>query len=281
MIQDIDPEVFHNEYAPLRPEDGDTVLQFLINKSVLIGDGEEEICFPTVKELFDDRRDELRYLFSISGRHFFLASEKELEAPEGWHYEKLMYVNKREPAPLRFAAGTGYHLFNWYRRNVFCGCCGKKMEPDAKMRALRCPGCGDMVFPRLDPAVIVGVVDTERNKILVTRYNGRDYKGVALIAGFCEIGETVETTVRREVMEEAGITVGRLKYYKSQPWGQDSNLLLGVFAEADSTLSIHMDTEELSSAGWASPKDLEGKYAGNVSLTGDMMRYFCEYGSPF
>ena len=68
---------------------------------------------------------------------------------------------------------------------------------------LRCSACGNMVFPTIAPAVIVGVIDGD--KILMTKYAGREYTGWALIAGFCEIGETVEDTVRREVLEEAGI----------------------------------------------------------------------------
>ena len=92
-------------------------------------------------------------------------------------------------------------------------------------RMLQCPCCANMVFPKIAPAVIVGV--THGDKILMTKYAGREYKRYALIAGFTEIGETAEETVKREVMEEVGLTVKNIRYYKSQPWGFDSNLLLG------------------------------------------------------
>ena len=85
-----------------------------------------------------------------------------------------------------------------------------------------------MIFPKIAPAVIVAL--THGNKILLTKYAAtRDYKKYALIAGFVEIGETVEETVEREVMEEVGLKVKNLRYYKSQPWGYDSNVLMGYF----------------------------------------------------
>lgn len=64
----------------------------------------------------------------------------------------------------------------------------------------------------------------------MTKYAGREYKRYALIAGFTEIGETAEETVHREVMEEVGLKVKNIRYYKSQPWGFDSNLLMGFSA---------------------------------------------------
>ena len=80
---------------------------------------------------------------------------------------------------------------------------------------MRCACCGNMVYPKIAPAVIVGVIYD--NKILMTKYSDREYKKYALIAGFTEIGETAEETVRREVMEEVGLKVKDIVYYKSQP----------------------------------------------------------------
>lgn len=111
--------------------------------------------------------------------------------------------------------------------------------PDEKERMLRCPSCGHLIFPTIAPAVIVGV--TDGNRIILTTYAAREYKRYALIAGFTEIGETVEETVRREVMEEVGIPVKNIRYYKSQPWGFDSNLLMGFFCQADRKSQMSMD----------------------------------------
>ena len=81
---------------------------------------------------------------------------------------------------------------------------------------LYCEKCGSRVYPRINPAVIIAV--TKGSKLLMTKYAGRTYTRYALVAGFTEIGETLEQTVAREVMEETGIRVKNLRYYKSQPW---------------------------------------------------------------
>lgn len=140
------------------------------------------------------------------------------------------------------------------------------------LRALQCENCGNLVFPVIAPAVIVGVTNGDR--ILLTRYAGRAFKGRALVAGFCEIGERAEDTVCREVMEEAGLKVKNIRYFDSQPWGFGSNLLLGFFAELDGSDEIHFDTEELSTAFWAHRWELEPPQEDQISLTETMIEYF-------
>lgn len=127
------------------------------------------------------------------------------------------------------------------RRVNSAGRCGTHLVHDMVERMVRCPQCGAMEFPKLFPAVIVGIVDSERNKVLVSRYANREYKRYALIAGFCEMGETVEETVHREVMEEVGLRVKNLRYYKSQPWPPSSSLLFGSF-ESLMALTISSST---------------------------------------
>lgn len=90
------------------------------------------------------------------------------------------------------------------------------------------------MFPRINPAVIVAV--SHGDELILTKYAGREYKKYALIAGFAEFGETIEQTVQREVMEEVGIRVKNLQYYKSQAMGFSGSLLFGFFAEAEETL---------------------------------------------
>ena len=136
---------------------------------------------------------------------------------------------------------------------------------------LRCPDCGNMIFPKIAPAVIVAVIDG--NRILMSKYAGRAYKKYALIAGFTEIGETVEETVAREVMEEIGLKVKNIRYYKSQPWGVDSNLLLGFFADLDGDDTIRLDENELSEAEWFE-RDAMPAHDDGISLTREMMGIF-------
>ena len=105
-----------------------------------------------------------------------------------------------------------------------------------------------MEYPKICPAVIVAVLDGER--ILLTKYAGRSYTRYALIAGFAEIGETIEQTVHREVMEEVGLRVKNLRFYKSQPWSFSDTLLMGFYCDLDGEDRITLDQDELAVAEW-------------------------------
>ena len=136
---------------------------------------------------------------------------------------------------------------------------------------MRCPSCNVTHYPKISPAVIVAV--TNGDKLLMTKYAGRSYKNYALIAGFAEIGETIEETVKREVMEEAGLKVKNIRYYKSQPWSFTDTLLLGFWCEVDGDDTITMDEEELSVAEWIGRDEITMEYDG-ISLTNEMIMWF-------
>ena len=171
-----------------------------------------------------------------------------------------------------FAITTAYHLSVWYNSNRFCGRCAAPLELSKKERALVCPHCKNTVYPRINPAVIVAVTDHDR--ILLTKYRGRaDVPFYALIAGFVEIGETLEETVQREVMEEAGLRVKNIRYYKSQPWGKASDILSGFFCDVDGSTEITMEEDELSVAEWYDRDKVIGQ-PDDMSLTNEMMMLF-------
>ena len=125
--------------------------------------------------------------------------------------------------------------------------------------------------PKICPAVIIAV--THGDKILMSKYAGREYKKYALLAGFNETGESIEETVRREVMEEVGLKVKNLRYYKSQPWSFTDTLLMGFFCELDGEDGITLDTDELAMAEWFE-RDKMPVEAEDLSLTNEMMMAF-------
>ena len=263
MIQDIGQHIYRNEYTPQPPRPGDLFFVFRSGQILCRENAAGEICFPDVREAGDQS---LQYLFRIDGTSFYLGSE----APEGYSFQPMTCLRRCMPQHLGFAGMTAWHLHVWYSSHRYCGKCGRPVRHHEKLRALECE-CGNLIFPVIAPAVIVAV--THGDKILVTRYAGRAHKGIALIAGFCEIGERAEDTVHREVMEEAGVKVKNLRYFGTQPWGFASNLLLGFYCELDGSDEIRMDEEELQYAGWVHRKDLP-EPENLASLTATMIERF-------
>ena len=282
MIQDISPKQLLNQYKNQKITDKDYVLFFSGREILLNTEGElRYLTYSKVIEIYTAvgvAVPECRFLFDVDSESYFLAEVCEAEdtlkaefAKHGYAFCGMYDLRRRHPKEAIFAGATAWHLFNWYRVNRFCGACGKEMYHDEKERMMRCEHCGNMVFPKIAPAVIVGVVDGDR--FLMTKYAGREYKRYALIAGFAEIGETMEETVCREVFEEVGLKVKNVTYYKSQPWGFAGDMLLGFFCELDGSDEIKMDEEELSVAEWVHYKDMPD-YNEGLSLTEEMMQYF-------
>ena len=145
------------------------------------------------------------------------------------------------------------------------------MEREKKERMLCCRECGNVEYPKICPAVIIGV--TDGNRILMSKYAGRTYKKYALLAGFTEIGETVEQTVAREVMEEVGLKVKNIRYYKSQPWAFTDTLLMGFYCDLDGEDKITLDQNELALAEWFEREDIPVKPSRD-SLTNEMIMRF-------
>jgi NAD+ diphosphatase len=273
MIQDIGSGLFHNEFEHPEPQAGDWVFSFE-NRTVLLREGNQGIEVPTVRELPPDKQTttSLRFLFRVSGKACYLWYENEPLTVASYSYGKLRLLRSAHPQDVCFAGETAYQLYGWYRDNHFCGRCGKPMHPDTVERAMKCDACGHIVYPKIMPAVIVGVLWD--NKILTTRYAGREFKGRALIAGFCEIGETGEDTVRREVMEEVGLRVKNIRYFASQPWGFESDLLIGYTCEVDGNPTIHVDHHELAIGEWMTREALQLEELHTISLTATILDAF-------
>lgn len=273
MIQDIYPHIYRNEYTPKKPEKESFVCVYR-GREVLLKDC-EEIVFPTIAELekYDtDFTEKCTYLFSIDGRAFYLAEDFQKESEEYCWKDTEMF-RRLKPQHLAFAGITGFQLYCWYQSHRFCGKCGKEMVKDNKERMLKCKNCGQMEYPKISPAVIVGV--TDGNRLLMSKYADREYKKYALIAGYAEIGETIEETVKREVMEEVGLKVKNIRFYKSQPWSFTDTLLLGFYADLDGEDKITLDREELALAEWFDREDIPITER-NISLTNEMILHFKE-----
>ena len=289
MIQDIFPDKLYNQYdVNASPSENSPV--YIFRRDSLLINTEGGFRLPSYSELSEYLAEndgaKIIFLFKINEEKRFLLlpplSSGEMHSERGVHflYRKIFDIRMSGLCSKTelFAITTAYHLSVWYNSNRFCGRCAAPLELSKKERALVCPHCKNTVYPRINPAVIVAVTDHER--ILLTKYRGRaDVPFYALIAGFVEIGETLEETVQREVMEEAGLRVKNIRYYKSQPWGKASDILSGFFCDVDGSTDITMEEDELSVAEWYDRDKVIGQ-PDDLSLTNEMMMVFKEGKEP-
>lgn len=138
-------------------------------------------------------------------------------------------------------------LLDWHAHHSFCSNCGEKTRAVQGGAVRLCVDCGTEHFPRVNPVVIMTVTRGER--CLLGRQKGWPPGMYSALAGFVEVGETIEDAVRREVLEEAGIRVGAVRYLESQPWPFPSSLMIGCTGEAESE-EISVDLVELQDAKW-------------------------------
>ena len=275
MLQDILPHIYHSEYRKQEPKDSDIII-LQKGRQLLLG-MDDALSLPTfsqVRSLYPDIAGKTFYLFSIDDQAYFTAPADTLEEKKPFSWQSVMVLREMEQDCHSFGGAVGWHLASWYSLHRFCGHCGARTAHSEQERAIICPDCGHVWYPRISPVVIIAIVDG--NRILLTRYNRNGYRRHALVAGFVEIGETFEDAVRREVMEEVGLRVKNIRYIESQPWPFSSSLIAGFEAEVDGNPAIHLNTdggEELAEAVWFDRKDLEIADS-SVSLTWDMIRKF-------
>ena len=138
-------------------------------------------------------------------------------------------------------------LLGWHGRHRFCANCGAPTKVTEQGWRRDCGACGVQHFPRTDPCVIMLAIDGER--CLLGR-SARFPPGMySCLAGFVEPGESLEEATRRETFEEAGIEIGRVTYFVSQPWPYPMSLMVGCFAEAQSS-ELNIDKNEIEDARW-------------------------------
>jgi NAD+ diphosphatase len=154
---------------------------------------------------------------------------------------------------------TAKAILQWHRSHGFCSTCGAKSDMAQGGWQRSCSACKAQHFPRTDPVVIMLV--TSGNSVLLGRSPGWPEGMFSLLAGFVEPGETLEAAVRREVLEETGVTCGAVSYLASQPWPFPASLMIGARTEATG-IAITIDPEELEQALWVTREELVAVFAG-------------------
>ncbi len=289
MLQDLDFGYLDNQYHKEFPNAEDIVVCVQGKNMLLHRDSvTNELSLPTWALVqrwglnwdrwFEDSAETTKYIFTLQGQRYFLwMGHAGTPSDEAYTYEAAATLRQVVSKNICFAMMTAWHLYNWYRANRYCGCCATPTVHDEKERMMRCPKCGNMIFPKIAPAAIIGL--THGDKLMLSTYANRNLKRYGLLAGFIEIGETAEEAVAREVMEEVGLKVKNIRYYKSQPWGIAGNLSIGYFCDLDGDDQVHLDENELASAEWFDRNALPAEDDG-ISLTREMIRIFGEGKEP-
>lgn len=281
MIQDIAPHKYYVDYHPSTPNDTDLVFIYG-HHTILCNFEDPEICYPSIAEIaavFPEIKEKAKFLFRIDETDYYELRSPQLPEFGIWKYENTLILRSAVPGWLGFAGITGYQIHTWYTDHTYCGRCGTKMHAPGNERAMQCPSCGALSYPVICPSVIVAITDGDR--LLLTKYapSHSSHRQYALVAGYTEVGETLEQTVHREVMEEVGLKVKNLRYYKSQPWSFSGSLLAGFYCDVDGDPSITLDREELSVAEWFD-RDSLPETPNLISLTGEMIECFRQGKEP-
>ena len=273
MIHEIAPHIFNNEFKVVDPKATDFVIRYDGAKT-LLKKVDAGFAIPRVGELLALEGKTLadfegHYLFSIDDTAFFLDDSvaakpaDTVATPEGYEFMGCRTFRTMNPVE-RMGGATAVHIAHWESLNKFCGKCGNVTIRGDHERSIVCPKCGNVVYPRISPVVIVAVRNGD--KLLMAHNIDNPNPRLFLISGFVEVGESLEQAVHREVMEEAGLRVKNIRYFSSQPWAFSDSLIAGFTAELDGDDTIRMQKEELSEAMWVKREDIP-EYETDVSIS--------------
>lgn len=193
--------------------------------------------------------------FAAGAAHFALDVSSlgdplhELNLAPPWQFDDARHAAMGLPAAESGILAQARSQVDWHRRHRFCSVCGERTSQEKGGHVRRCGECGSEHFPRTDPVAIMLVTDGDH--CLLGQSAGRLARTgmYSALAGFIDQGESIEEAVRREVLEEAGIRVGEVRYHSSQPWPFPSSLMIGCHGRAESR-EIRIDAEEMTDVRW-------------------------------
>lgn len=219
---------------------------------------DENFQLPKVEKLADD-------LHFISDEQV-IARDLHIEEaiPEGYQLIPIRQLIMQWTKYEFEQASRAMQLLEWRRNHKFCSHCGTETEVHTSEYAMVCPACRYHQYPRVQPCIIT-VITRGNNEVLLAKNAKNKSDMYGLIAGFVEVGETLEDAVARETHEEIGLKLKNIQYLSSQPWPFPSNLMIAFKAEYDSG-EIVLQEEEISDAQFFKFDQLpEIPFAGSIA----------------
>ena len=300
MIHEIDPKKYNPDYIKRKICSEDYLLNYE-NDGILVKRERGIISLPRCSDYqeicgfaYRGIINSAYYLFEISGDFFYEATglpqkikddlvfyRKLDELPgeeEGserdFFYLRIHRFRELDPVDMVFAGATGYHIRNWRQTVMHCGCCGAITRPSETERAFVCTECGYTAYPKIAPAVITAIINHDKILLVKNKHRPKNVR-LELVSGYVEIGESFEQAVHREVLEEVGLKVKNVRYYKDQPWGISGAHMIGFVAEVDGDDTVLKQEDEISEADWYSREEIP-EYRNRLSVGSEMILMFKE-----
>lgn len=236
------------------PSEGDPLVVSVYGSRVVLAEGS-----PSETAIF---------LGTRAGRHCYAVDVDGDGEPDGFLDLFSLYATVDEETWA--IAGRAVQLVEWRRTHRFCGRCATPTEEVPEERAVRCPACRLMAFPRLAPAVIMLVERPADSAVLLARNVNFPGGMFSALAGFVEPGETLESAVRREIKEEVGLDVGDVRYFGSQPWPFPHQLMIGFVATYEDG-EVVCDEREIAEADWFTLDALPQHPPAGLSIAGTLI----------
>ena len=199
------------------------------------------------KELLNAAPQDAAFLGTWNGQRCYAIALPDNINLQGFVKLSIREVIAFHEAELGCLVCMGKQLLDWRQQTKFCSYCAQPLQEKVGERARYCPACESLYYPRINPAVITAV---RKNGKLLMAHNRNFSDGVySLVAGYVEVGESLEQAAKREVQEEVGINIKNIRYWGSQAWPFSSSLMVGFVAEYESG-EIKPDGQEIDKAGW-------------------------------
>ena len=229
--------------------------------------------YSQIKSLFDNETN----FFAIGTQMdepFYILPLEGVKKPE-LNSDNLCYIQNHNfrtlPTLEALIFSTAHHAQTWYLSHIYCGKCATKFNKLEAEHGLRCPNCSQLSFPTISPAIIVAITDGDY--LLVAQNVTSSIRFYSLIAGYVEMGETLEQAVYREALEEVGLELSDITYLNNQPWGISGSLMLAFCAKADRTKPLLLQKDEIKSAKWVHRNELT-EHPYPTSIAAQLMERF-------
>lgn len=238
------------------PGDADQGWLFVIHDQQLCVDTEQHPGpgIPRLPAFLLRGHPDYRFLGLLHGEPCYVCRQTDHELADRPLYPmSLRQLLGQMDEALFTMAARALQVLSWRTNHRFCSRCGHATEAHPTELAMLCPACDYRQYPRITPCIIALVTDGDH---ALLGHSARFPEGFySCLAGFMEAGETAEQAVRREVMEESGVTLGTLRYFASQSWPFPHSLMLGFHAEYAGG-EIRIDDDEITDARWFHHREL-------------------------